>query len=132
MGRAWRRFMHGLVLVLVLPLALSSALPVLARVCGGPAVHVCHCEARGGVDTCACPICNPDRDDLAYSEESIRGECGDRDRVFGAALGAAVAPPAGFAILPPELVAALPSPRMPRLPSLHHAPPTPPPRLTLA
>src|SRR5580704_12802683 len=71
MGAVWReirRWRHVLVLALVLPLALSSALPMFARALGGPAVHVCHCAVSGGHSTCGCPICNPDRDDLQLGE----------------------------------------------------------------
>jgi hypothetical protein len=131
MARLYRRMVHVFVLALVLPLCLSSALPIFARALGGPVVHVCHCAAHGGPASCGCPICNPDRDDLAFSEESIRGKCGDDDLAFGAALGSAVAPPPGFVVLTPDLVAAThPSP-VPDLPSVLLAPPTPPPRFAL-
>lgn len=120
--------MHVVVLALVLPLAFSSALPIFARAMGGPAVHVCHCAAHGGPASCGCPLCNPDRDDLAFTEESIRGQCGDEDLAFGAALGSAVAPPAGFAVLRPDVVATARPSVAPRLPMLFLSPPTPPPR----
>lgn len=103
MGAVWKRWGHLFVLTLVLPLALSSALPIFAQVLGGPTPHVCHCEIRGGHSTCACPICNPDRDDLKLNEVSLRGKCGDDDLTFGAALGSAVPAPAGVTIIPPDL-----------------------------
>jgi hypothetical protein len=130
--RRWRSWAHVFVLALVLPLALSSALPMFARALGGPVVHVCKCEIRGGHSTCGCPICNPDRDDLRLSEASIRGQCGDEDLAFGAALGSAVAPPAGFVVLPPELAGALGPAPAPRIPGVFLPPPTPPPRLATA
>jgi hypothetical protein len=131
MRAVWKRWGHVFVLALVLPLALSSALPIFARVLGGPQVHVCHCAMHGGESTCGCPICNPDRDDLQLSEESIRGKCGDDDLAFGAALGTAVAPPAGFTIIPPDITGETPSAVSPRLPLVFLTPPTPPPRFAL-
>jgi hypothetical protein len=130
--KRWKRWGHLLVLALLLPLALSSALPTFARVLGGPAPHVCHCEIRGGHSTCACPICNPDRDDLKLSEASIRGQCGDEDLAFGAALGAAVPPPSGFAIAPPDLTGEAVPNVVPPLPLVSLTPPTPPPRLAVS
>jgi hypothetical protein len=96
MARLYRRMVHVFVLALVLPLCLSSALPIFARALGGPVVHVCHCAAHGGPASCGCPICNPDRDDLAFSEESIRGKCGDDDLAFGAALASVARPGSAF------------------------------------
>jgi hypothetical protein len=128
MGRVLTRALHVLVLSLVLPLSLSGALPVFARALGGPTVHVCHCAAHGGPASCGCPICNPDRDDLAFSVESLRGKCGDDDLAFGAALGAAVAPPAGVTVLPPDLVAETSPVIALRAALVYRTPPTPPPR----
>jgi hypothetical protein len=116
------------VLALVLPLCLSSALPIFARALGGPTVHVCHCAAHGGPASCGCPICNPDRDDLAFSEESIRGKCGDDGLAFGAALGSAVAPPPGVTVVAPDLVAQTAPWVYGRLASVFVTPPTRPPR----
>jgi hypothetical protein len=120
--------MHVVVLALVLPLAFSSALPIFARALGGPAIHVCRCAAHGGPASCGCPICNPDRDDLAFSEESIRGKCGDDDLAFGATLGSAVAPPPGFIVLGPSLVAVSTPSLTAHLMAVFLTPPTPPPR----
>ena len=66
-------------MVLVIPLALSWSLPALARVVAGPPVHVCHCDMRHGHATCACPKCFPERQELAFSEDALRGQCGDED-----------------------------------------------------
>ncbi len=130
--RTWARAGHLLALLtLILPLALSSALPIFARALGGPAPHVCHCEISGGHSTCGCPICNPDRDDLRLCESSLRGKCGDVDLAFGAALGSAVAAPPGVTILPPDLTrAAAPLASM-HLSLVFLTPPTPPPRAAL-
>jgi len=40
------------------------------------------------------PVCHPDDSELAFSDEAIRGRCGDDDVAFGAALGFAVIAPA--------------------------------------
>jgi hypothetical protein len=132
MGAVWRRWGHVIVLMLVLPVALSSALPTFARVLGGPAPHVCHCAIRDGHSTCGCPICNPDRDDLKLSEASIRGKCGDDDVVFGGGLDVAIAPPPGITIVPPDVTAEAPPAVSPRLPLVFLTPPTPPPRFALS
>jgi hypothetical protein len=118
-------------LVLALPLALSTAMPVFARVMGGPAVHVCRCAVRGGHSTCACPVCHPDRLHLRLGKESIRGQCGDEDPVFGAEQMPAL--PLGVG---PDVLRALKSAPPLRsstrlLPDVVLSPPTPPPRLPL-
>src|SRR3982750_1842300 len=92
-GRTIRQALRALVLLLLLPLAFSSAMPTLARVLHGPLTHVCHCEARGGEAPRPCPICHSDRSEFAFSEEAIRGRCGDDDTAFGGALGLAVIAP---------------------------------------
>jgi len=125
---AWRCAARFLVLALILPLALSTALPGFARAVAGPAAHFCRCEIRGGHSTCACPICNPDRADLRLSEESIRGKCGDDDLVFGGALAVALAPGAGFVVLRPAVDRAPPPFSHAVRLDVHLTPPTPPPR----
>jgi hypothetical protein len=117
-----------LVLALVLPLALSSALPIYARIVGGPMPHVCHCAAHGGHSMCACPVCNPDREDLQLGELSLRGKCGDDDVSFGAALGSALIAPATGTVLAADLVGEAAPAATPTLPPVFLAPPTPPPR----
>ena len=117
-----------MVLALILPLALSSALPIFARVAGGPVPHVCHCDVRAGHSTCACSICNPDRDDLKLTQASLRGKCGDDDSVFGATLGAAVAPPPGVTVIPPDVTREASPAISLRLALVFLPPPTPPPR----
>jgi len=124
MGAVWTRWGHLFVLALVVPLALSSALPIFARVLGGPTLHVCHCAVSGGHSTCGCPICNPDRDDLKLNEVSLLS--------FGATLGSAVTAPAGVTIVPPDVTVAT-RPGVPhRLTPVFLTPPTPPPRLALS
>jgi hypothetical protein len=117
-----------MIVALLVPLALSALMPAFARIVSGPAPHVCRCELRGGHSTCACPICNPDRDEeLALGAASIRGRCGDDDVAFGGALGLAVLgaepslPSADVAFLP------LSVPRT-RPPDVIIPPATPPPR----
>jgi hypothetical protein len=93
---------------------------------------VCQCALHGGHSTCGCPVCNPDRDDLALNEASIRGKCGDDDRSFGASLGSAVAAPPGVTVVPPDVsVSADPSAPL-RLAQVFLTPPTPPPRSALS
>jgi hypothetical protein len=128
----WRRWGHIFVLALVLPLALSSALPTFARVLGGPLTHVCHCEIRGGHSTCGCPICNPDRDDLKLTDASIRGKCGDDDVAFGAALGSAILPAPAITVLPPDMTRDARPTGGPDLAPVSVSPPTPPPRFALS
>ena len=71
-----------LVLVLGLTVALSWAMPALARAAVGPGPHVCHCEIRNGHSTCTCAKCFPERDGLSLSEDSLRGQCGDDEAVL--------------------------------------------------
>lgn len=79
----------ALVAVVVLSTALGGLLPAFARLVGGPPVHACHCEVRGGHATCACPRCNAelreDADADAYG--ALRTTCGeDEDVTLGKAL----------------------------------------------
>ena len=123
-----RSLLPLLVLLLALPLGLSSALPMAARAMAGAQAHVCHCAVRG-VSTCGCPICNPDLDVDLSSDPVVRGACGDDDEAFGAALGAALPPPAGWTLAPAPVavaVTARATSLAPAAPVLE--PPTPPPR----
>lgn len=135
MAAGWMKWGHLLVLALILPLALSSALPAFARVVAGPAPHVCHCQMSGGHTAMSdCPICNPERDadDVWVSVASLRGTCGDEDIVFGATLGLAVLAPPGVRILPPEVRREAPPGAPLRLAAVFVTPPTPPPRSVLS
>jgi len=124
----WTAVTRLVLMALVLPLALSSALPIFARALGGPPVHVCRCDIHHS--TCACPICHPDRDDLRLSEKSIRGTCGDDDLSFGGAMALAPAIPeaTAVAVLPAAVSQALPD--VPTRPASNVTldTPTPPPR----
>jgi hypothetical protein len=121
------------VLALVLPLALSSALPAFARVVAGPTPHVCHCEMSGGHGAMSdCPICNPERKGLWPSEVSLRNRCGDEDVVFGASLGFAVLAPPRVAIPPPAVSRGVRPADPLRLAAIFVTPPTPPPRSVLS
>jgi hypothetical protein len=93
---------------------------------------VCQCALHGGPSTCGCPLCNPDREDLALNEASIRGKCGDDDLSFGASLGSAIAAPPGVTVIPPDVTVSA-APRAPlRLALVFLTPPTPPPRSALS
>jgi hypothetical protein len=126
--RLIRQALRALVFALLLPLAFTSGLPMLARVLHGPATHVCHCEMRGGHSTCACPICHAGDPELTFSDASIRGRCGDEDVAFGAPFGFAVVAPAFRVSLAPLVgraeTRAPPSVRARALPE----PSVPPPR----
>ena len=85
-----------LVAVIVLSTARGGFLPAFARLAGGPPVHACHCEVRGGHSTCACPRCNAElRDDAdADAYGALRTTCGDdADATLGKAFVSAL--PAG-------------------------------------
>jgi hypothetical protein len=112
-----------------MPLALSSALPTLARAATGAREHVCHCKVIAGESTCACPICNPDRDDCTWSDEAIRGRCGDEDECFGAALGFAVVPASCASVIRATDVGQLDRTAPPPLQSVDVPPLSPPPKL---
>jgi hypothetical protein len=119
-----------LVLVLGLSVALSWAMPALARAAVGPGPHVCHCEIRNGHSTCTCAKCFPDRDGLSYSEDSLRGQCGDDEAVLRESRFLDVgSPPSGFVMARPfRLVSFDPSESSePVRPT--RSPPTPPPRI---
>lgn len=132
------RVLRWLVLVLIVPVALSFSLPAFARVVAGPPVHVCHCELRHGhghegESTCACPKCFPDREELGFSEDALRGHCGDapealRDTKF-LDVGVSARP---HVVLPASTLFA-PSVERPELRSEPPvAPPRKPPKPTLA
>jgi hypothetical protein len=112
-------------LLLLLPLASAGALPSWALLVRGEGGHVCHCSIEK--HDCVCAKCNPDRDDLSLTSESLSGRCGDDEIAFGGKALRAVLP-APFGRVPLSSVA---------LEVLHpHAPtsrvksppPTPPPR----
>jgi hypothetical protein len=123
--------MHLLVLALVLPLALSSALPVFARVLNGLSIQQCPCHARGGKSDCACPVCSHHGSDRLGKGPGL-SKCGDEDRVFGASLGPATLATPVTIILPPQEVREAPPPGPARIASVFLTPPTPPPRFALS
>jgi hypothetical protein len=124
-------FVRVVLFALLLPLGLSGTLPVFARALGGPRVHVCRCEAKGGHSTCACPICHPDRKDYRLSKESIRGQCGDEDPVFGADLAIALPPSRAFTVVRAPVSPSPAAPLESAAPELVLPPPLPPPRVCL-
>ena len=122
-----------LVLVLGLTVALSWAMPALARVAVGPGPHVCHCEIRNGHSTCTCAKCFPDREGLALSEDSLRGQCGDDEAVLRESRFLDVGtPPSGFVIARPFLIVHLDLNEASEPHGPPRPPPTPPPRITEA
>jgi hypothetical protein len=126
--RAWLWTFGGQVALfaLVVPLALSSALPMFARALGRPVAHVCQCPMRDGHSTCDCPMCNQHNGDRGIV--TIRETCDDDDVAFGASLGSALAPPPGIAVLAPDVTGMARARVVARLASVFRTPPTPPPR----
>lgn len=125
--RAWPvDLLRGLVLALLLPLASMGSLPAWAAVIGVEGAHVCHCAIDR--HDCVCDKCNPEHRELAFSEESLTGRCGDDERAFGGKPFVGISPP-GVAVVGASIERieplVLPSPRgAPRPP-----PPKPPPRV---
>jgi len=81
-----RRFRRALVpllrlvvLVLVASVGSAGALPVLVQIAAGSA-HVCHCSAK--THECLCAKCHPDDPSLALTEDSLKGTCGDDQRLL--------------------------------------------------
>jgi hypothetical protein len=131
MGGACRRWGHLVVLALVLPLALSSALPIFARVLGGPPVHLCHCAMSGGRTACGCPTCTHDRE-LRVREVALHGPCGDDEQAFGGAIGFALPPPPAVKVFPPDRADRASAPASLSIPVVSRTPPKPPPRVALS
>lgn len=125
-GEAHKRVVARTVLTLVLALAtlFGPAMPWYARLVAGPATHVCHCDAHH--DDCACPICFPDREDLKKNELAVRGPCGEKDVVYGAASVPAVLPPAVAVLHASPVTLVLPQ-AISVVPSHGPSPPEPPP-----
>ncbi len=126
-GRRWTGWVHVFVLALVLPLAGSSALPIVAHWLGDTAAHVCPCSRGPGHATCGCPVCEH-RADLRSRVATIRGKCGEGDQAFGGALALAVPAPGVVGLESPRAMPASVSigPRAPA--RVFVTPPTPPPR----
>jgi hypothetical protein len=80
------------VLLLVLPIALQRALPSALELVFGAPAHVCHCDARGGHASCACPICHPDDPELKRRVLAIEAPCGDDDNYVAPSLPPAIVP----------------------------------------
>jgi hypothetical protein len=116
----------------IVPLALSFAMPALARVVAGPPPHVCHCDVRHGHASCACPKCFPDLEEPGFAEDVLRGQCGDVEAAARDAVALDVGVPTPTFVVAPAFVSpalrthAVPTPDGP--PS---APPRRPPRRLL-
>jgi hypothetical protein len=124
MGAACRRWGHLLVLALVLPIALSSALPVFAHIVAGPTPDLCCC----GMERAHCPRCNPVSRDAQLSQLPHCGRCGDQDAVLGGALGTAILPSSGVLVAEPSLAMRMPAVVSNHLAPVFLLPSTPPPR----
>lgn len=120
-----RRVVRPLVLVLLLPIASSGTLPLWAQLVA-PEVHVCHCH-RDHSD-CVCEKCNPELRRVVFSEENVKGRCGDDDLSFGGVNLPSLPPSPPASVLPPEHAALLVHGSYDRLASLERAPEKPPPR----
>lgn len=106
--------MRLLVSLVALLVAAGPAAPVFARMIGGPPVHACHCDARGGHAHCACPICFPelvetDVPAIDPTTQIATGICGDDDPAWRT-LAVPAVPAVGFSLAPViRSVAAAPS-----------------------
>ena len=128
---AWFRVVVAIVAPLLsLLVAVGPAAPSYAHLVAGPAVHNCHCEARGGHAECACPICFPElrSPDDAFAPNLLKSSCGDDEPgwrsdapravpsstlvVVAAPLPERVAPP--LPMMAPPRLALTPDPRPPR------------------
>ena len=133
MGRpTWKRALTALtfplVVLLMLPLALSDALPMLAKAVAGRDAHVCQCKIVDGHSECACPVCHPECAGYELSEESIRGKCGSDGVTCGGKLGIALAPGAFVALTPRVQRRERIALRAIAPPQNFDSPPVPPPR----
>lgn len=125
--RGWTTaLLRVLVVMLVLPLATSGALPQWARLAGIEAPHVCHCSIEK--HDCVCARCNPDNEEMLLTSESLQGRCGDDDVAFaGKAIVAVPAAPLVLAAAPSA--SALSDARVSAPPpGPARSPPVPPPR----
>jgi hypothetical protein len=124
-GRAWIASWRLLALALVLPLALSSALPSFARMLGDSSATACACHMSRDRVHCDCPMCShgpADRRLMAI------GQCTDHEPAFGGSVGLAVPPPAGGLLVATSTEAGAPPVAPAAIPDVHLTPPTPPPR----
>lgn len=110
---ASRSFVLLAVVCLATLVATGATLPVLGRLVGGNAPHVCHCQVRPGHGAhvgCGCPICVPElRDQDGFGGQELVAKCGDDDPALRSLAIPAVAS-AGFVIASPEAWAADPLP----------------------
>lgn len=97
--RSWLWALRVALCALILPLASAGALPSWVAMLV-PEAHVCHCSVER--HECFCVKCHPDRTELAVSEESISGRCGDDETPYGAGKLLAVVP-AAFSVVPAVL-----------------------------
>jgi hypothetical protein len=119
--------LYALVVMLVLPLATSGALPQWARLAGIEAPHVCHCSIEK--HDCVCARCNPENEDMLLTSESLQGRCGDDDVAFpGKAIVALPAAPTVRAAAPERASARSGTRVYAPLPGPARSPPVPPPR----
>ncbi len=84
------RAARACVLLVAVLVAAGAWLPAVARFVS-PTAHACHCSARGGHASCACPICIPElREDGASTHATIRSTCGDEEHAVRPIGGRAV------------------------------------------
>jgi len=119
---------RALVLVLVASIGSAGALPVLVQIAEG-SVHVCRCSAA--THECLCLKCHPDDPSLLTTDDALKGQCGDDQRLLSpttfkalATVASVLLPAAEVGVL--EVRVPVPS-TLPRPP-----PPTPPPLAALA
>jgi hypothetical protein len=113
------------VLVALVPVGLSFAMPALARAVAGPPPHVCHCDVRHGHASCACPKCFPDLEEPGFGEDVLRGQCGDVEAAVRDTMALDAGVPSPAFVLAPAFVG--PALRC-RAVVLPEGPPSAPPR----
>lgn len=99
------RWVRACVLLVACVVAGGAWAPAFVVALGGGPEHVCHCSARGGHATCACPICVPElREDAPAVGPAVAGTCGDEEHALGTFAVRGVAPSSVVGVLPAPVV----------------------------
>jgi hypothetical protein len=129
-ARRARLLVTALSALVALLVSVGASMPAYARLLGGPAAHVCHCEpsAGSGHAACACPICFSELNDVdAFGAPTVAGRCGTDDAGWRTLSDPAV-PSVGFVVLAPAARVAPTSAWPLEPPQWRERPELPPPR----